>query len=398
MEHKRIEKSTSAPYPGSSGDRCLDRFKFYEPVPVNEYTFQVWQIIQSRTDPTPRRTPTKTKVRFQSYLPPGTHGVKLPNFTTTLRSDPASSSSSASKPSLLKRTHVSSSSPCLAVSKDNNNKSKHGASKIDFMADSPELLISDSSEYVSPFHGHGTSFSSPFLNSHSNHHHHSHNHNFYSTPSGYSNQNTHSYEFRPAGGFRGSPDDRSLWQISIYKNGGSVDPTQMQEFCFLPGVEPDGEPWANRTFSKAELCALIEGMVRVIDTSIDVNASEFLNASEEVGPSSIPLLNNEELSQSSIQLSHAAYNDYDSQYQPRSELLKPHFTPALAVGPEDSDSIQSTQTTNTTTESSHHVAPTNLYKSNSPNFGSEYNHFQTSPWQSNYHNDTHWRGAELAAF
>jgi len=209
-------------------------FKFLEPVSIGHYTLHVWCIaMDPPSEPTSPNRTTKTKVSFRGYLPRGTNGVRLQDFTAVLRHDdsPTSLTPHPTKP----HASVKSLNPV-------------------FLPNNPEIFVMDVTDYQSPFLSSPTRSATTPVTSPSSH------------PTR-GRSSSPSSPFKSLGKYR--------WQMSLYADGCPVDPTQIPDFSVFSWTR-DSQPWTTRTFTKEELCGILQDIISVVDPSSDLCATTIL--------------------------------------------------------------------------------------------------------------------------
>jgi len=255
--------NTSSFTRSNEGAASTSGYYFLEPAHLGPYTLQVWRVPTDLTldkTPSPTRV-TKTKVRFTSYLPRGTHGVRLPVFTATLRSP-------------TKCNDVTNIAPPLTQSPERvKPKIAHN---LHSFSEAPEMLRHDPSFYCSPFTSArsnsvgspptSTTLSAPVIPSIST----------YSAPSS-SSSLTPPASPQAQVRFPGRHTTPSfMWQLSLYLDGNTVDPTEIPDFIHFPWAQDQRGSWSSRFFTKEELSAVLQDIITTVDPSAEISAAEIL--------------------------------------------------------------------------------------------------------------------------
>jgi len=262
--------NTSSFTRSNEGAASTSGYYFLEPAHLGPYTLQVWRVPTDLTldkSPSPSRF-TKTKVRFTSYLPRGTHGVRLPVFTATLRSP-------------TKCNDVTNIAPPQSPERVKPKIAHSSAHNVHSFSDAPEILRHmDPSDYCSPFSwGRSSSvgsppssatLSAPVLPSIST----------FSAPS--SSSSSTSSLTPPASptlqirspGRHTTPS--LMWQLSLYLDGNPVDPTEIPDFMCFPWAKDQRGSWSSKFFTKEELSVVLQDIITTVDPSAEISAAEIL--------------------------------------------------------------------------------------------------------------------------
>jgi len=245
-DYDGLAHSTSIGRETSASGYC-----FLEPTHIGPYTLQVWRV---STDLTLDKTPTssrstKTKVRFTSYLPRGTLGVRLPDFTATLRTQTKCNDV----------TNISSPIP-------SPDPRKHKLQPSQSLAESPEVLRHDPSDYCSPFSWSRGSSGSPSTSSNTL--------SPFSAPTPFVSPSAPWSATAPRP--RSLTNPSFMWQFSLYLDGNPVDPTEISEFKMFPWAKDQKGSWSSRYFTKEELSRALQDIISVVDPSAEISAAEIL--------------------------------------------------------------------------------------------------------------------------